>query len=90
MRPLRYSINVTLDGCCDHRVVPADEELHRDLAMDEEGTEAAAATVLTAYPVSAPSRPPAPVILDRPFLFRIFDQQTRATLMLGRILDPSA
>jgi dihydrofolate reductase len=29
MRPLRYSINVTLDGCCDHRVGLADEELHR-------------------------------------------------------------
>jgi dihydrofolate reductase len=29
MRPLRYSINVTLDGCCDHRVGIADEELHR-------------------------------------------------------------
>jgi dihydrofolate reductase len=29
MRPLRYSINVTLDGCCDHRGVTADEELHR-------------------------------------------------------------
>ena len=29
MRPLRYSINVTLDGCCDHRVIPPDEELHR-------------------------------------------------------------
>src|ERR1035441_1052307 len=28
MRPLRYSINVTLDGCCDHRAIPADEELH--------------------------------------------------------------
>jgi dihydrofolate reductase len=28
MRPLRYSINVTLDGCCDHRVGIADEELH--------------------------------------------------------------
>jgi dihydrofolate reductase len=28
-RPLRYSINVTLDGCCDHRVVLADEALHR-------------------------------------------------------------
>ena len=26
---LRYSINVTLDGCCDHRAIPADEELHR-------------------------------------------------------------
>ena len=29
MQPLRYSINVTLDGCCDHRAIPADEELHR-------------------------------------------------------------
>ena len=32
MRPLRYSINVTLDGCCDHRAVLADEELHRHAA----------------------------------------------------------
>jgi dihydrofolate reductase len=32
MRPLRYSINVTLDGCCDHREIPADEELHRRAA----------------------------------------------------------
>ena len=29
MRPLRYYINVTLDGCCDHRVMIADEDLHR-------------------------------------------------------------
>jgi dihydrofolate reductase len=29
MGPLRYSINVTLDGCCDHRAMVADEELHR-------------------------------------------------------------
>ena len=29
MRPLRYSINITLDGCCDHRAIPADAELHR-------------------------------------------------------------
>ena len=29
MRPLRYSINVTLDGCVDHREMVADEELHR-------------------------------------------------------------
>ena len=29
MRPLRYSINVTVDGCCDHRAIPADEDLHR-------------------------------------------------------------
>ena len=29
MRPLRYSINVTLDGCVDHRAGSPDEELHR-------------------------------------------------------------
>lgn len=29
MRPLRYTINITLDGCCDHREGIADEELHR-------------------------------------------------------------
>jgi hypothetical protein len=29
MRPLRYSINVTLDGCCDHRAIPANEDVHR-------------------------------------------------------------
>jgi dihydrofolate reductase len=29
MRSLRYAINVTLDGCCDHRAGQTDEELHR-------------------------------------------------------------
>lgn len=32
MGALRYSINVTLDGCCDHREGIADEELHRHAA----------------------------------------------------------
>jgi dihydrofolate reductase len=32
MQPLRYSINVTLDGCCDHRAGIVDEELHRHAA----------------------------------------------------------
>lgn len=32
MGRLLYSINVTLDGCCDHREIPADEELHRHAA----------------------------------------------------------
>jgi dihydrofolate reductase len=29
MRPLRYAINVTLDGCCDHRAISPDEEMQR-------------------------------------------------------------
>jgi len=33
-RPLRYSINVTLDGCVDHRAFAPDEELHRHAAAN--------------------------------------------------------
>ena len=34
MRPLRYSINVTLDGCYDHRAGVVDEDLHRHAAAN--------------------------------------------------------
>src|SRR5215831_13586423 len=40
MRPLRYSINVTLDGCCDHRAVVPTEELHRHAAESIERADA--------------------------------------------------
>ncbi len=29
MQPLRYSINVTLDGCCDHQALEANEDMHQ-------------------------------------------------------------
>ena len=32
MGRLRYSINVTLDGCCDHQAIIPDDELHRRAA----------------------------------------------------------
>ncbi|AGL18047.1 dihydrofolate reductase family protein [Actinoplanes sp. N902-109] len=32
MRPLRYSINITVDGCCDHRAGLPDDELHQHAA----------------------------------------------------------
>lgn len=40
MRPLRYSINVTLDGCCDHRAGLSDEELHRHAVENLERADA--------------------------------------------------
>src|SRR6185295_2639925 len=40
MRPLRYSINVTLDGCCDHRAILPDEDLHRHAARNIEQADA--------------------------------------------------
>jgi dihydrofolate reductase len=40
MRPLRYSINVTLDGCCDHRAIVPDEDLHRHHAKNLDQADA--------------------------------------------------
>jgi dihydrofolate reductase len=40
MRPLRYSINVTLDGCCDHRAMIGDEHLHRHAVENIAGADA--------------------------------------------------
>jgi dihydrofolate reductase len=40
MGALRYSINVTLDGCCDHREGIPDEELHRRAAETIERADA--------------------------------------------------
>lgn len=40
MRPLKYAINVTLDGCCDHRVGVPDEESHRYWATQMEQADA--------------------------------------------------
>jgi dihydrofolate reductase len=40
IRPLRYSINVTLDGCCDHRAIPPDEEMHRHAVENLEQADA--------------------------------------------------
>jgi hypothetical protein len=40
MRPLRYSINVKLDGCCDHRAIIPDEDLHRHAVENIEQADA--------------------------------------------------
>ncbi|MDP1793534.1 MAG: serpin family protein, partial [Acidimicrobiales bacterium] len=66
-----------------------DKAIHATfLTMDETGTEAAAATVLTGMATSAPATPPPAVILERPFLFRIVESDTGATLFTGQVLNP--
>ena len=60
MRPLRYSINVTLDGCCDHRVMVADEELHRHAVKNFDQADALLFGRVTYEMMEAAFRPPAP------------------------------
>ncbi len=59
MRPLRYSINVTLDGCCDHRVGIVDEESHRYWAAELERADALLFGRVTYEMMESAWRPPA-------------------------------
>jgi dihydrofolate reductase len=59
MRPLRYSINVTLDGCCDHRAIPADEDLHRHAVRNIAQADALLFGRITYEMMEAAWRPPA-------------------------------
>ncbi len=58
MRPLRYSINVTLDGCCDHRAVLADEDLHRHAVENLNHADALLFGRVTYQMMEAAFRPP--------------------------------
>ena len=59
------------------------------VAVDEEGTEAAAATALIGVAAGGRPRPqPITVTLDRPFIFLIQDEPTGTILFLGRVMDP--
>jgi serpin B len=84
-----YATGSLLGVAGDPRLVLSQVIHETYVAMDEQGTEAAAATAAVVMAVSAPVEPPAPVILDRPFLFRIVDLRTGATLFEGRVMDPT-
>jgi dihydrofolate reductase len=59
MRPLRYSINVTLDGCCDHRAIIPDEELFRHVVENFAQADALLFGRVTYEMMEAAWRPPA-------------------------------
>ncbi|MBM3122273.1 MAG: serpin family protein [Chloroflexi bacterium] len=59
------------------------------VAVDEKGTEAAAATAVIVEVTSAPIDQPVAVTIDRPFVYLIRDTRTGSILFLGRVQDPS-
>jgi serpin B len=59
------------------------------IKVDEEGTEAAAATAVIMDLAAAPSEG-VNLHIDRPFLFSLYDRATGEILFLGRVLNPVA
>ena len=60
MRPVRYSINVTLDGCCDHRAFSPGEDLHHHAAENLAQADALIFGRVTYEMMEAAWRLPAP------------------------------
>src|SRR3989442_5231536 len=60
MRPLRYSINVTMDGGCDHRAMFADEDFHRHAIENFDQAHALRFCPVTYGKMEATWRPPSP------------------------------
>ncbi|MBX3190992.1 MAG: serpin family protein [Labilithrix sp.] len=60
------------------------------VAVDENGTEATAATGIVMHTTSLPMGPIVEFKADRPFLFFIYDAKRGRVLFIGRVADPKA
>ena len=90
--PLAFSTQADLSGITTAQRLRIDEVVHKAyIDVNEEGTEAAAATavVIRAMARFAAGDPPVEMIVDRPFLFAITDSRSGLPLFLGRVTDPA-
>jgi serpin B len=90
-----------LDGVADFSGMTGDSKrklfisavIHKAfVAVDEEGTEAAAATAVVINRATAIFRVPIPPVVfraDHPFLFLIRDNRSGGILFMGRLTDPT-
>lgn len=76
-------------GMADAQLYISDVQHKTYIRVDEEGTEAAAATSIGVSVTSAPINPPFQMTCDRPFLYAIQDNETGAILFMGVMMDPS-
>ena len=90
---LPFSEQADFSGMSTAEDLMISEVIHKAFVdVNEEGTEAAAATAVVIAPASAPvGEPERPVVFraDHPFVFMIRDNRTGAILFLGRVTDPS-
>lgn len=87
---IAFTDRATFDGICEEHKLFISEVKHKSIVeVNEEGTEAAAATSVGISVTSAmPRQQPFQFIADRPFLMAIRDQQTGIILFLGTVMEP--
>jgi serpin B len=89
--PQAFSGSADFSGMTGHRDFAISEVIHKAYVdVNEEGTEAAAATAVTmrALAMRAPEGPPPVFRADHPFVFMIRDNRSSGILFMGRMADP--
>ncbi|XP_020633254.3 heparin cofactor 2 [Pogona vitticeps] len=80
-----FTQNGNYSGISDESIV-IDKFSHQGtITVNEEGTEAASVTTVGFMPLSAQIR----FVVDRPFLFLIYEHRTSCLLFMGRVVNPS-
>jgi serpin B len=89
--PLAFSEMADFSGMTGNRDLFIMDVVHKAfVSVDEEGTEAAAATAVIMGETAMPPSEAVEVTIDRPFIFLIRDIETGAILFVGRNQDPGA
>lgn len=89
--PRAFSGNADFSAMADRPVCISEVKQKSYVAVDEEGTEAAAVTTVTVTALAMPMRPARnfTMIVDRPFFFVISDRRTQTILFMGIVNDPT-
>lgn len=89
--PVAFSEAADFSGMTGNRDLMIGDVIHKAfVAVDEAGTEAAAATAVIMKLTAMEPQEPVQVTVDHPFLFFIRDLQTGAILFVGRVVNPGA
>ncbi len=87
--PTAFSGEADFSGMTTEAKLMIDKVIHKTFgAVDERGTEAAAATAVVMRELSMLPPEPISFVANRPFLFVIRDEPTGALLFMGRVESP--
>ncbi len=86
---LAFTFDADFTGMVERRDVCIEEVFHKAfVAVDENGTEAAAATAVVMVDAAAPIVD-VTLVIDRPFIYFIRDIETNTIVFMGRVADPT-
>ncbi|NWU66442.1 A1AT antiproteinase, partial [Pterocles burchelli] len=85
-----FSDQADLSGVAEKTLLKVSKAIHKAMVdVSENGTEAAAVTVIEVVPMSAEFPPPPRIRFNRPFLMMIVDKTTHSILFMGKIVNPA-